>query len=295
MRRVSAEETKSPYYPPRARWYSRPLQGWFRLRHRLQLEQLHLPGGLSPVDYVLSLVIPGYSFMAVGRHTVGLSILAAWSAVGIIFLAALGYPTGNVAFALVISAHAVSIYYAHTRSVPDAGIGGRLGIGVAIVFLVTACVYVPLTYYCGRHWIMPLHVRDQVVVIAAKPWARHFDRGELMAYSVSEEGALRGVHVGNGFGVSAVLAVSGDTVEFEAGAFRVNGVLHRSMAHMPVSGGMVVPENHWFVWPELDIRTGGNVTEATISDAMLKLGVISPERVVGKPFNRWFWRRQISS
>jgi hypothetical protein len=61
---------------------------------------------------------------------------------------------------------------------------------------------------------------------------------------------------------------------------------------MPVSGMVIVPGNHWFIWPDLAISGHGNIGEAAITDAMLRMADVSEEQFVGKPFKRWFWRQQ---
>jgi hypothetical protein len=62
---------------------------------------------------------------------------------------------------------------------------------------------------------------------------------------------------------------------------------------MPVAGELVVPEKHWFVWPELDISGRGEVGPDRIAAVMLQAAVISQAEYVGKPFKHWFWRRQV--
>jgi hypothetical protein len=63
---------------------------------------------------------------------------------------------------------------------------------------------------------------------------------------------------------------------------------------MPVSGNTVVPENNWFIWPDLAITGGhGNVPESTISQTMLQMANVPQSQFVGKPFKRWFGRRQV--
>ena len=58
-------------------------------------------------------------------------------------------------------------------------------------------------------------------------------------------------------------------------------------------GGMFVPENHWFIWPNLAITGNLNVGEASISSVMLQMASVPETQFVGKPFKRWFWREQI--
>ena len=105
-----------------------------------------------------------------------------------------------------------------------------------------------------------------------------------------EGGAVR---VQAGLGMGPVLALAGDRVEFSETAFTVNGVTKPLRPHMPTSGGLVVPEKHWFVWPEFDISGHGNASEANLSAVMLQMSTVSEVEFIGKPFKHWFWRRQM--
>jgi hypothetical protein len=91
-----------------------------------------------------------------------------------------------------------------------------------------------------------------------------------------------------------VQAVAGDTVRFSENVFSVNGRSLPRLPHMPTSGEVLVPEKHWFIWPELGITGHGNIGEGSLSSAMLHLANVSEEQYLGKPFNHWFWRRQIT-
>ena len=64
-------------------------------------------------------------------------------------------------------------------------------------------------------------------------------------------------------------------------------------AHMPSRGELVVPEKHWFLWPNLAINLHGNISEATADATLLRLALVGEEQFVGKPFERWLWRRQV--
>jgi hypothetical protein len=100
------------------------------------------------------------------------------------------------------------------------------------------------------------------------------------------------VQVESGFGYGPVLATAGDRVEFSTNSFSVNGVTRPLLRYMPTAGEVVVPEKHWFVWPELAISINRNVGDAAISDVMLKLAVVPESRFIGRPFKHWFGRRQ---
>jgi hypothetical protein len=114
-----------------------------------------------------------------------------------------------------------------------------------------------------------------------------------------ERGASGDAHGGGavwveaGFGWGPVLAVAGDRVAFSTNSFSVNGLAQPLRAHMPTSGDFVVTEKHWFVWPEIDMYGHGNVGEGVIAGAMLNMATVSEKQFIGKPFKRWFWRRQI--
>ena len=85
---------------------------------------------------------------------------------------------------------------------------------------------------------------------------------------------------------------AGDRVRFKAETIEVNGVASPRRAHMPTAGELVVSEKNWFIWPQFDISNRGNTAETVISAMMVRLATVSEEQFVGKPFKRWFWRRQ---
>src|SRR5215831_899616 len=100
----------SSYYPPRARWYTRlffvPAE---RVRRRLHLDRLRWPGGISMGDFFLSLALPGFAFFALGRQRLGWIFAAGYGITLLLFVIALGYALGNIAFGILISLHATSI------------------------------------------------------------------------------------------------------------------------------------------------------------------------------------------
>lgn len=290
------------YYPQRARWYSRIFYPWFALRRALRLERIHLPSGLSTVQFFLSLVVPGYAFFANGRRILGWAFLAVYFNAILLFIAALGYLVGNVGYGLIISAHASSIIFLEGHWLREGSrFGYRLALAVVTLLVVWLAVYAPMVGFVERHWLMPLRVRDHVVVVQRLVSTQAIKRGDFVMYSMRSSGAgdAHGeggaVRVQAGFGWGPVLAVAGDRVEFSTNSFSVNGVSRPLRPHMPTSGELVVPEKHWFVWPEVGIYQNGNTSEATISTMMFQLAVVPENQFVGKPFNRWFGRRQILS
>jgi hypothetical protein len=263
----------------------------------LHLENIHLPDGVTPLEFLVSLIVPGFSFMARGRRMMGWSVLAAYLACGLTLLATLGFPLATLALGLVISVHAISIYYLELQWLRDSGFGVKVLCALLTLFVVALGIYWPALHWAGEHWFMPLRVRGQVVIVQRGSLNYSARRGDWVMYSL-EGGAYGNIHGGgavrveSGFGYGPVLAAAGDRVEFSTNSFSVNGVSRPPLPHMPVGGGVVVPEKHWFVWPEFDIRANRNVSEADLSSAMLRLAMVPESRFIGRPFKHWFGRRQ---
>ena len=148
---MNIETGSSEYYPPRARWYSPLFYPWFQTRRVLQLEKIHLPVGFTVQQFVLSLLVPGYAFLANGRRILGWAFLAAYFVSAALFIVALGYQLGSVGYGLMISAHASSLIYLETRWLRDqCQFGVRLALAVCTLLVVWMAVYSPLTGFAQR-------------------------------------------------------------------------------------------------------------------------------------------------
>ena len=139
---------------------------------------------------------------------------------------------------------------------------------------------------------MPLRVKGRVVIVHRLAHPRALARGAWIAYSIEGSGQ-NSVNVESGFGLGPVLALAGDQVRFTQSAFEVNGAPQPRLDNMPQVGEWVVPEKHWFVWPEVAMSGHGNVPADAISATLLQMGTISEDQFVGRPFKRWFGRRQL--
>jgi hypothetical protein len=287
---------ESEYYPPRARWYSRLLSPWFGLQRALHLEKIRLPVGLSVAQCCLGLVLPGYAFFANNRRVLGWTFAGVYCVLGALFVVALGYPISGLAYGLMIAAHASSIVFLQGYWLRDGSrFGFRLALAGVTLLVVWRVFYAPLIGFAQARWIMPLRVRENVVVVHRLASAGDIKRGDLVMYSMAQGNANRGggaMVVRSGYGYGPVLAVAGDRVEFSTNGVSFNGRLLPLLLGMPAGGDCVVPEKHWFVWPELDIFQNGNINPDAVSETMLQLALVSEEQFVGKPFNRWFGRRQ---
>jgi hypothetical protein len=300
LSRLRADQIHSEYYPPRARWFSRVLIPWLALHRVLHLERIHLPSGISFLQFILSLLLPGYAFFAKGRRLLGWCFVGAYFAFAIIFVVALGYLISGMAFGFMIAAHASSIVFLEGHWLREgARFSLRLVLSIITLLVVWQIFYSPFLRFAQAHWIMPLQVKERVVVIQRITPVDAIRPGEFIVYSISSDQIGDGhqpggaVRVQDGLASGPVLAVGGDRIRFSSESFFVNGRAHALLPHMPVSGELTVPEKHWFIWPELGIYQQGNTREETIASMMFQLAMVSEEQFAGKPFRHWFGRRQI--
>jgi hypothetical protein len=284
----------SPYYPPRARWY-RP--GWrfgAAVRRRLHLDRLRPPGPISVRAFLCGLLVPGLAFGARGARLWGRVAVAASGLLAGLFFVWLGYPAGNVAFGLLLSLHSTGVAFLCEPWLAGARLRTRVFFSLATLLALGGLVYMPLRHLLQERYCLPMNVAGRVVVVSTRASAASVQRGDWIAYSIGAEGD-HGVYVSAGYGLGPVLAVGGDRVRFGPNGIEINGVSAPRRDHMPAAGEWVVPQNCWFVWPEVDISGHGNVGAAVLSERLLRMATVTPAQFVGKPFQRWFWRRQLHS
>jgi len=286
----------SPYYPPRARWYSPLFAFGNALRRGLVLDRIHLPRGITFWGLVGSFLIPGLGIYLRRPRLWGLAAFAACGLLFSQFIMWLGDPFGNYAFGLLLSIHVTGFVYYCSPLLAGTQLHLRLLFTVAALIIVGGFIYTPLRHAIQERWLTPLRVNGRVIVVQKQGIsASTIQRGDWVAYALS--GYVISIH-GNqyaghsGMGLGPVLAIAGDRVVFSSNAFTVNGVSHPLLPYMPSSGTLTVAENHWFIWPDFAISGHGNIGEASISAAMLERADVSEIQFVGKPFKRWFWRRQ---
>ncbi len=290
-------KVSSPYYPPRARWYGGVFTFGSGLRRRLALDRARRPSGIPLAHVIGGLLVPGLGFALRGPQVWGLLAVALCAVLLGVFVIWLGYPAGNLAFGTLLSVHATGLVYLLEPWLAGGRFRTRVGFSLAVLIVLGALVYLPARSLLQNRWLMPLQLRGRVVVV--RPLAPHaadrglrVHRGDWVAYSLSAAGVGE-AYVPEGLGLGPVLAGPGDEVRFTGETFQVNGVSRPRLAYMPRAGEWVVPEKHWFIWPDLAISGHGNVPEATITAALLKMATVSEEQLVGKPFKRWLWRPQL--
>jgi hypothetical protein len=303
MARAKTVETDSPYYPPRARWYSPVLYLWDTLRRWVWLDRIHvqLPEGMTFAGSAASFLVPGLGFYLRGPK---LWALAAWLGYGLLllfFLAAYGYLAGNFAYGLLIAIHVIGFLYYCGPFWQRAEVSSRLLVALLALLAIGLLFYLPARNAVLQHWWVPLRLHSRVLVVQRQFPAAAIRRGDWIAYRLGgaslgwERGWAHGsVREDSGLGLGPVLAVTGDRVGFATNGFTVNGVLHPLLPHMPQSGEVTLREKQWFIWPEVDITVHGNTPESNVSAMMLGLASVPENEFVGKPFKRWLGRRQIT-
>ena len=276
------------YYPPRAHWYSPLWNGWYRIRRRLYLDRV--PKFASDAFYrgMLGAVLPGWALIWTGQRVLGLILGLAYFLSGAVFLGWLGYPISNFALTAMISIHAGSIL-----RVPLAiGFWKRIVYSIFTFLVVTSVVYIPLRNWMQKHWMMPLTINGQVIVIRTGRQPDQLKLGDCIAYNLQRIYIPGVLSAAGGCTLGRVLALPGDEVSFGPQAFSVNGVTSPRLDRMPTNGTMRIQQNCWFIWPEVHIRGEQYASGADIAGAMMQLAIVPESSYVGVPFRRWLWRRQ---
>ena len=298
MARPHIQAEDSSYYPPRARWYSSFFYLGDSLRRRLALDRLTLPREMKVGELVAGFFVPGVAVWLRGPRLWGRAALGTCVALMIIFIVWLGYPVANLAFGLLISLHATGFVYYCNPLMARESFRYRLVFTFLVMLAVGLMLYLPARNYIQGHWVTPLRMNGRVIVVLRMLQINQIQRGDWVAYALSDqqEGEAHNggaVWVQAGAGLGPVLAVAGDRLQFSTNSFSVNGNLHTNLPLMPVTGGFIVPENHWFIWPNVDISGHGNVSGVSISSTMLNMASVNENQLLGRPLHRWFWRKQI--
>jgi len=300
MARTGVNETDSSFYPPRARWYSPVFYLGCAIQRRLMLDRIHvrLPRETTPGGLTAAFLVPGLGFYLRDPLLWGKATLLGCGLLLGFFLAGFGYPAGNFAMGLLIAVHVTGFVYYCRPLLRDASFGYRMRFTLLAVIGIGLLIYLPVRNIVLHDWLVPLRLNGRVYVVQRHFPAAAIRRGDWIAYKLDSGndswqagGGHGSVYVRSGMGLGPVLAVGGDRVAFSTNVFTVNGVAHPLLPHMPQSGDVAVSGKNWFVWPGYSISGAGN--ENTISTMMLQSALVPENDYVGKPFNRWLWRRQI--
>lgn len=295
---MNEDQFESPFYPPRARWWSGLFYPWFRLLRALHLEQIHCPRGFSAGQTFFSLLVPGVSFISLGRRMLGFSVLSIYCVSVVVFVVRLGFPEGNFAYGLLLAAHATSVFYLLSHWLGEMEFVNKLLLAGAALFVVWLVLYFPILHFFESRYAVPLRVRGQVLVMHPRLAPAALQRGDRIMFNLDENeigqahGGGGAVRVSAGVGWGPVLGLPGDQITFASNRFAVNGVWQTNLPHMPHIGELALATNVWFVWPEFGMNSRGNISEENISALILRLSTVSATQMTGRPFVTWFGRKQ---
>jgi hypothetical protein len=282
----------SSYDPPRARNTNRLWYVWFELRRTLELRGIQPCGAIHLREWLLGLACPGYTFTVLGWKKLGMAIRWGYLFLLLLFVVTLGYPVSNLAFGLMLAAHAISVIQLLLRGMRPLGFATRGALALFCLFALYVLVYEPAVAWFTSHWAMPLRLEGRVLVIDPRVSAAAVRPGDLVAYRLGQTGGA-GYYFRGGFGIDKVLAGPGDEVVFLPGQFEVNGNARAPLPWMPDQGRVRVPEKQWLIWPRVDmVQTHGNPTN--LAAILLQAALVPERQLVGKPYDHWFGRRQLS-
>ncbi len=285
-------KAESPYYPPRARWFAPLFYTFAHLGRRMALDRIHLPYGTSFLGLVAAFVVPGFGFYVRGPGRYGLAVISACGLLFLISISELGRTAGNIAFGLLLSVHATGFGLLFQPWLVGVAFRTRALFSLALLGVLALLLYLPARNYVQAHWFTPMQHGDRIAIVRKYATMPPLQRGETIAYSL-EGSPNHQAYVAAGFGLSPVLGLPGDYLRFTPNGLEINGVAGPSLAYLPQSGELVVPEKHWFVWPEFDIGGHGNLGNGAVSSTILGMATITEAQFIGKSFKWWFWHRQV--
>lgn len=272
----------SPFYPPRARWYSRWLGRLECLFPSLQPRLVFASSRLGWKGWLAGVVVPGAGFWLVGRP-----VLARWSfGIHLLLLtlgiAATGFPLGTGALALAAGIHAAGLVCLVHRAMVDRTLLLRIGSLLAPLLLYfQACLLV------GEHLFLPLDIGGQVIVVSRLTVPADVRVGDFIACQPAER-RVPGFSMGSDFEVGEVLALGGSRIEFGPMHLRTRDGVLPSRYGMPAQGTLALGEKVWFIWPT-EINTRRN---PEVESLLLQAAQVPHRALVGRAFRHWFGRAQ---
>jgi len=282
--------SRSPYYPPRAGGSRTPRRFIGSMRAALHLERIHLPPLRGLWRILASAVVPGLVFHFNGPRIVARIIWGGLPVLFLVFLAGLGTFFAEAAFALMIGAHVASVSHLLRPLTIRVGLLLQLVFGVVFFVALSGLFYMPARGWFHAHVAMPLEVEGQMIVM--NPWAERAEirRGDRVLYRVHAS-SRQAVVLRAGMNFLPVSGLPGDLVVFGDGVAWINGQPHSLPGCAREWEAIVVPEECWFIWPDLDIINRG-VAAASVANMLRRLAVVPNTDYVGRPYPWWFFRGQ---
>jgi hypothetical protein len=249
------------------------------------------PWVYSTGDKVLGFLVPGYALLRGGRPTYGGALVAAYGLLALVFAIGMGHPAGNLAYGLMISIHASSGIFLAFRLWARDDLLERLGIAVGVLLATILLIYLPLSRVVLPRFVLPVNYNGKVVIVKVGGNPARLKRGDWVAYRTAPFSGS-GYRVESGIGLEQIQAMAKDRVKFAEDHYEVDGVARARPGFLPLEGEWMVPEDCWMIWPNLATRRG-DAGRVDLTGALQQLSIVSMDQYIGKPFTRWFGRKQM--
>jgi hypothetical protein len=282
----------SSYYPARASKWGLAFRS-YRLRRWLHLDRLAELNSRRWLFGTLSLFIPSLGFWSRWHWRIAGRVSAGTIGLLGLFLIFLGTSVATIAFGLILAIHVTGVLIFFRDYLAQAQLGSRLVLIVILTLVLSLFLYRPAWTLLQTRLLMPLNVNGRTMVVNCMDNFRGMKRGDWVAFTVQDQRAGQLV-MRAGYGASPVYGLPGDRVRFTRVACVVNGVPRERRPYMPDTGEIVVPREMWFVWPEYIVHYPGRANETAVTAMIMDEALVSRSDLVGRPFKRWFWRKQIS-
>jgi hypothetical protein len=270
----------SPYYPPRANALSRFQTMVDRLIIWIRMSQLLQPAVYRAVGYPYFfswLLVPGLMWRGEAeRAKLGNGVMLVWAACVVIHIVSLNTTLTDYSAIMASALHGIS-------AAAVLGVLYPQWQGFSRVWKTSlyATLLVVAIYTIGLRNVMPVLAQRVTLsgeTIMIRRGGGSWTQGEWVTYRL-QNGMMT---------MERILAGPGDIIRFHKDSFEVNGkFFERISRNMPVDTEIIVGSGTYFIWP-----TGVTYNHAGegLPKLLLSLTEIPDEDIVGRPYQRWFWK-----
>lgn len=285
----------SPYSPPRAGRGAARWRLWFALLRRTRLHEL----ATHPFAAALRAIalFGGATVGSVAIPTLGYFLLPnpLWRRIGpplffVAFLVALGEftrPSGDLALGLAAAVHGVGAAACSSCYVPLPSRPLRILHRFIVALVSVLLVLLATQNALSRHVLLVDGPKGPLLFDPRAPAAAPPRDGEAVAYNLDSRNLGNAAIWGGVYTGRVLVAAPGREIVFSDGLYRVDGSAYKALPGMPARGGFRTDADHAFIWPDPShFRHPGRV--AVPAD----IGLVPHSALVGRPYKRWFWRKQ---
>ncbi len=301
------DPSDSSYYPPRAgrgRMSAASGVRIERLRNRFAQFMRRLPsppafGILSSRDGVLSVLLPGYAYVAMGRWQIGFIMAGAWILALLLLLVFLANPVIRAwCLGALASTHTSGLALASLRSreldpdLPPPTVVHRIGLPLALWAIAAVVVYWPLDGLINDTVARVVLLDGRHIIVNPMVDAEDLVRGDQILYRSAGTRYTTGevpVLMRGGLYWGVVIGLPGDQVQFTTNSVIAAGRSRPTEAYMPTTGSVAIPRDTWFAWPRMRWWGTGAASPNVITEAFLDQAQMTRAEFIGRPYKRWFF------